>query len=260
MNVRVFVLGLAIAVLATGALMRWDNGRAAAVDGGNETIQKQMIEKQDHIPEDAIRLRILANSDSDNDQRVKRIVRDRIVEQMNGWLKTEEKPSTREEARKLIAAHINDLKQTAERVLGEEGLAYGAKVKLGEVSFPAKWYGGEVYPAGLYEALLVTLGEGSGQNWWCVLFPPLCFVDGNTAQAQVNEGNSDETASTKGGEKDKSSSSSVGESVTVDAKNSTGAQSQSTGETGGTEVKFFLWEALEALFHFIGSIFGAIFG
>lgn len=260
MNVRVFVLGLAIAVLATGALMRWDNGRVSAVDGGKDTIQKQTTEKQDHIPGDAIRLRILANSDSDNDQRVKRIVRDQIVEQINGWLKTEEKPSTREEARNLIAAHIDELKQTAGRVLDEEGLAYGAKVKLGEVSFPAKWYGGEVYPAGMYEALLVTLGEGSGQNWWCVLFPPLCFVDGSTAQAQANEEKSAKIASSEGGEKNKSTSSSVGKSATVDTKNSTGAQSQSAGEMGGTEVKFFLWEALEALFHFIGSICSAIFG
>lgn len=260
MNLRVFVLGLAIAVLATGALMRWDYGRAAAVDGGKDTVQKQTTDMRDHIPEDAVRLRILAHSDSDNDQRVKRIVRDRIVEQINGWLKLVEKPSTREEARELIAAHIDELQQAAERVLREEGLAYGAKVKLGEVSFPAKWYGGEVYPAGMYEALLVTLGEGSGQNWWCVLFPPLCFVDGSTAQAQASEGKAAGDALSKGGEKDKSAPSSYGKSAAVDADNSTDAQSQSAAETGGTEVKFFLWEALEALFHFIGSIFSAIFG
>ncbi|MCU6340328.1 stage II sporulation protein R, partial [Enterobacter quasiroggenkampii] len=84
MKLRVFVLGLAIAVLAAGALMRWENGHAEAID--NQNIQKQTIEKQDHIPEDAIRLRILANSDAENDQRVKRMVRDRIVEQINGWL------------------------------------------------------------------------------------------------------------------------------------------------------------------------------
>lgn len=254
MKLRVFVLGLAIAVLAAGALMRWENGHAEAID--NQNIQKQTIEKQDHIPEDAIRLRILANSDADNDQRVKRMVRDRIVEQINGWLKTEKKPDTREKAHELIAGHLDELKQTAEQVLNEEGLAYGVKLKLGEVSFPAKWYGGEVYPAGMYEALLVTLGEGSGQNWWCVLFPPLCFVDGSTAQAQAGDAKSKSAAPSKSGGQDKGALSAEGNAQAADGN----AQDHAATESGGTEVKFFLWEALEALFRLIGSIFSAIFG
>ncbi|MEB3102532.1 stage II sporulation protein R [Ferviditalea candida] len=128
----------------------------------------------DKIPEQAIRLRILANSDQTGDQWVKRKVRDAIVESMNGWVRD---PMTIEQARTEIRTHIPDLKNIVGSVLHKYGFDYGYKVELGIVPFPTKLYGNQVYPAGNYEALRVTLGNGEGQNWWCVLFPPLCFVD-----------------------------------------------------------------------------------
>jgi stage II sporulation protein R len=132
------------------------------------------------IPEQSIRLRILANSDSVADQVVKRTVRDAVIAQMNTWVK---EPDGIENARRVVREQLPALKQLVETDLASLGYNYGAQVELGQVPFPTKMYGNRVYPAGDYEALRITLGRGDGQNWWCVLFPPLCFVDAVTGEA-----------------------------------------------------------------------------
>jgi stage II sporulation protein R len=132
------------------------------------------------IPQDSIRLRILADSDSPRDQRIKRDVRDALVAQMKEWIKG---PTTLEEARAIASDRMPELGAIVQAVLDTYDTDYGYKIELGQVPFPTKVYGGAVYPAGDYEALRVTLGDGEGQNWWCVLFPPLCFVDGVTGDA-----------------------------------------------------------------------------
>lgn len=132
------------------------------------------------IPEEAIRLRILADSDRPQDQWVKQQVRDRIVESMNAWVTD---PQDIETARAEVEARLQDF----ERIVGEElarlGVDQPFTVSYGPVDFPAKLYGNKVYPAGVYESLLVTLGDGEGRNWWCVLFPPLCFVEVASGEA-----------------------------------------------------------------------------
>jgi len=135
-----------------------------------------------HIPEEAIRLRILAHSDSPADQAVKRLVRDEIVKAMNGWAVG---PQSIEEARATIMAHMDEIKAITAQVLESRGFTYGSAAELGIVSFPTKMYGNELYPAGEYEAVRITLGAGEGQNWWCVLFPPLCFIDAATGEASA---------------------------------------------------------------------------
>lgn len=127
------------------------------------------------IPDEAIRLRILANSDSDEDQDLKRLVRDRVNEKITVWVAHIDKI---EEARKLIEERIPEIKSIIAQVMKEENNDNDFKVEYGEnVTFPTKLYGPYIYPAGEYEAVLITLGEGNGANWWCVLFPPLCFLD-----------------------------------------------------------------------------------
>jgi stage II sporulation protein R len=132
------------------------------------------------IPDQAIRLRILANSDTTEDQQVKHMVRDAIVQEIKSWV---HQPQTIEEARKQIRTHLPEFQKIAEKVVREHGYSYPVKVEFGQVPFPTKVYGNRVYPAGKYEAVLITLGEGKGQNWWCVLFPPLCFIDMGTGEA-----------------------------------------------------------------------------
>jgi stage II sporulation protein R len=125
------------------------------------------------IPEDAIRIRIIANSDSEADQQLKYKVRDEVSTFIESWGVM---PSTREEARQLIEAHLPELQQHVEAKLREYDATYDGKVELAKVPFPEKMFIGTSYAAGDYEALRVTLGLGAGKNWWCVLFPPLCLT------------------------------------------------------------------------------------
>lgn len=133
------------------------------------------------IPKKAVRLRILANSDSSQDQALKRKVRDAVNAQINTWVKD---LTSFEEGQKVIKSHIPDLEKTVKQVIKEQGstqtftITYSKKVK-----FPTKLYGSFLYPAGNYEAVLIKLGAGQGANWWCVLFPPLCFLDFSNGDA-----------------------------------------------------------------------------
>ncbi|WHY56642.1 stage II sporulation protein R [Peribacillus simplex] len=126
------------------------------------------------IPDEAIRLRILANSDAEKDQAVKRLIRDEVNEDITKWV---EELTSLDEARDVITSHLPDIQATAEAVIKEQGLEQSVKVDFGQAEFPTKLYGQYLYPAGDYEAVIITLGEGEGANWWCVLFPPLCFLD-----------------------------------------------------------------------------------
>ncbi len=126
------------------------------------------------IPKDAIRLRILANSNSAQDQAVKRSIRDEVNRNVETWVKD---LKTTKQAKQVITAHLASIQQTVSKKLEAEGVNEPFTVKLGEAKFPTKMYGGYVYPAGIYQALVITLGTGQGANWWCVLFPPLCFLD-----------------------------------------------------------------------------------
>ncbi|MGX5362535.1 MULTISPECIES: stage II sporulation protein R [Bacillus cereus group] len=137
------------------------------------------------IPKEAVRLRILANSDSDKDQALKRKVRDEVKAQIDGWVAD---LTSFEEARKVIQSHIPEIEKTVENTLKREGSKDSFQVKFSKnVKFPTKVYGNFIYPAGEYEAVLITIGEGEGANWWCVLFPPMCFLDFSSGTAVRKE-------------------------------------------------------------------------
>ncbi|HDV8360508.1 TPA: stage II sporulation protein R [Bacillus cereus] len=137
------------------------------------------------IPKEAVRLRILANSDSDKDQALKRKVRDEVKAQIDGWVAD---LTSFEEARKVIQSHIPEIEKTVENTLKREGSKESFQVKFSKnVKFPTKVYGNFIYPAGEYEAVLITIGEGEGANWWCVLFPPMCFLDFSSGTAVRKE-------------------------------------------------------------------------
>ncbi|MFS1510907.1 stage II sporulation protein R [Chengkuizengella sp. SCS-71B] len=136
------------------------------------------------IPEQSIRLRILANSDSPRDQWIKGEIRNEIVNYMNDWVI---KPNQITDARAMVMSHMNQIEALVGKVLQDNGFGESYSVELGQFDFPTKMYGNKVYPAGVYEALRVIVGAGQGQNWWCVLFPPLCFVDITTGEAITQE-------------------------------------------------------------------------
>ena len=120
-----------------------------------------------------IRLHVIANSDSADDQNLKLKVRDQIIKEVGSL----EKSQDIEQSRSYLENHLKDMEKTAAKVIEENGKEYGAEADLGVRWIPAKTYGDMYFPAGNYEALNLTLGEGKGQNWWCVLFPPLCLIE-----------------------------------------------------------------------------------
>ncbi|MCM3411556.1 stage II sporulation protein R [Metabacillus litoralis] len=140
------------------------------------------------IPDEAIRLRILANSNSDEDQELKRKVRDEVNKEITEWVA---ELTSVEAAEELIESRLPEIKNIVARVLKEENMEQEYTVDFDhDVSFPTKLYGNFIYPAGEYEAILISLGEAKGANWWCVLFPPLCFLDfsnGEAVQAEETE-------------------------------------------------------------------------
>ncbi len=127
-----------------------------------------------------IRLHIIANSDDIFDQQVKLLIRDEIIREMGDTLGSVESAA---EAEQVVRENLPRIESIANGILGEY-TDYTAKAELGEFQFPTKSYGEFALPGGEYTALRVVLGEGEGKNWWCVLFPPLCFVDraGSVAQ------------------------------------------------------------------------------
>ena len=143
------------------------------------------------LSQNFIRLHVLANSDESCDQELKLKVRDRIIKETKGMF--DENTDFRG-AKQDICANMEKIKSYATDEIQKNGFDYPVKVSLGVSDFPTKEYGEIVLPKGRYEALKVEIGEAKGKNWWCVLFPPLCFVD-ETCVTVSGAGMSDVTQS-----------------------------------------------------------------
>lgn len=124
-----------------------------------------------------IRLHVVANSDSEEDQALKRAVRDRILAEVTPLF---EHASSADEARAIIRKATPQIEAAAAEVVAAWGQTYTVKAELGQFNFPGKAYGENYLPAGEYTALKVRIGAARGANWWCILYPPLCFVDWST--------------------------------------------------------------------------------
>ncbi len=127
-----------------------------------------------NLSSNVFRLHVIANSDSKEDQDLKYKVRDALISYMNELCAD---LSTKEEAINISKNHIDDFKNIALTVIKDNGYDYDVNVEIGNFEFPTKSYGDISLPAGYYDALRVKIGNAEGQNWWCVMFPPLCFVD-----------------------------------------------------------------------------------
>ena len=125
------------------------------------------------LADNIFRLHILANSDSDEDQALKLKVRDEIIEYMETL---SDGMSDKQAVIDLAKAHTEDFIEIAEKVIHENGYDYPVNIEIGNFYFPTKYYGNISLPAGYYDALKIEIGDAKGQNWWCSLFPPLCFV------------------------------------------------------------------------------------
>lgn len=142
-----------------------------------------------------IRLHVVANSDSQEDQALKLDVRDAILSYMKEELKDSQ---SIEQTRHIVNENMAVITELANKEISAHGKNYTVDVSLGNYPFPAKSYGDVSLPSGYYQALKVVIGKGEGKNWWCVLFPPLCFVDAThgtlpeTAKNSLREALTDE--------------------------------------------------------------------
>ncbi|WP_019121064.1 stage II sporulation protein R [Brevibacillus massiliensis] len=206
-------------------LMNWEGqlNAASVVDNGP-------------IPQESIRLRIIANSDSFQDQWLKREVRDAVVAQMNEWVKD---IRSFEEARSQVASRLPELQRLVDQTIQDRGFAYQAEVDFGQVPFPTKLYGSYVYPAGNYEALRIRIGKAEGQNWWCVLFPPLCFIDMSSGDAVQPKQQADRQKRDEPQKQDH----------TQQLHDQAGQSGKMLADAAPeVEVRFFLWDWLTGLF------------
>lgn len=125
-----------------------------------------------------IRIHVLANSNSASDQALKMEVKDAVVQELEPILN---QAASIEESRQILQSQMPHIKETAEQTIEQYGCDYPVTLQYGRFDFPVKYYGSFSLPAGNYEALRILIGEGAGRNWWCVLFPPLCFTDSNVS-------------------------------------------------------------------------------
>ena len=130
-----------------------------------------------NISSSVFRLHVIANSDSAEDQNLKYLVRDALIDYMNSVSKNS---NSKDEAISIAYQHKSDFYKIAKKVINDNGYDYNVNISIGNFAFPTKNYGDISLPAGYYDALKVEIGNASGQNWWCVMFPPLCFVDIST--------------------------------------------------------------------------------
>lgn len=136
------------------------------------------------IPHDAIRIRILANSNKEDDQRIKMKLSIELEKEITKLLKN---TYNTDEARLIIKNNMQILNMKIDEILKKENCNYDYKLTFGNSFFPEKKYKGIIYEQGYYESVLVTLGKGEGNNWWCVLFPPLCLMEAEETETDEVE-------------------------------------------------------------------------
>ena len=139
----------------------------------NGEVKKISTASQDY-KDKLIRFHVIANSDLDEDQQLKLKVRDAIIDYLQPKLL---ESKSIEESELIIKKEYDELEKISKNIILENGYNYDVKVGIYYSEFPTKQYSNVVLPAGEYKALRIIIGEGKGKNWWCVMFPPLCFVD-----------------------------------------------------------------------------------
>ena len=172
MAFSLLILGLKLSDLETRAARQHTSTHSVT------SVYESPEEIQQNIAKNIIRLHVIANSNSDNDQSLKLKVRDGIIEDVKSCVHD---ASNVDEARKSILSHKSAIEASARKIIRNNGYNYDVNVSLKDRYFPVKSYGDLIFPAGTYDALCVEIGTASGRNWWCVLFPSLCLVDDTRA-------------------------------------------------------------------------------
>lgn len=131
-----------------------------------------------------IRFHVIANSDDEEDQNLKLKVKNRVIDYLYPYLNESE---SLDQSRQIIKGKMEEVKKLSEEVITENNYKYSVQVELSRENFPDKSYGNITLPQGNYEAFRIIIGDGEGKNWWCVMFPPLCFVDESKAEVEYDK-------------------------------------------------------------------------
>ncbi|MCF0148048.1 MAG: stage II sporulation protein R [Clostridium sp.] len=136
------------------------------------------------IADKIIRFHVIANSNTEEDQSLKLKVRDKVIEFVANNLR---ESKSLDESRQFIIDNKSTMEDIAKAIINENGYSYNVTSTLSKENFPDKIYGDVVFPQGEYEAYRILIGDAKGENWWCVMFPPLCFVDGTKEAIDSSE-------------------------------------------------------------------------
>ncbi len=150
----------------------------------NKVDYENKILDYDEVKNSLIRFHVIANSDSDEDQNLKLKVRDAVLDYLYPLMN---KSKSLEETRQIINCNLKTVQNIASEVIKDNNYKYNAKVTFKRENFPQKEYGNIILPQGNYEAFQIIIGQGQGHNWWCVMFPPLCFVDESKAVVEYDK-------------------------------------------------------------------------
>lgn len=169
----------------------------------NDSVGELELEElsYDEIKDKLIRFHVIANSDTEEDQNLKLKVRDKVIEALSSKLS---ETKNVDEARNVLKENIDFINLVAKEVILDNNYSYDVNTMLSNENFPDKVYGNYIFPQGNYEAFRVIIGNGEGQNWWCVMFPPLCFVDETKDTVDSNELDKNIEEITEKNKKDKS--------------------------------------------------------
>lgn len=149
-------------------------GMVMYIAGNKWSSQAQAADYQKHMAQEILRFHVIANSDSEEDQTLKMKVKEGVVSYVSTFTQVGD---DLESTKYIISLYMEEIKKEAQRIIEQEGYSYEVEVELTESYFPVKSYGEAVFPAGVYQALKIEIGKAEGKNWWCVLYPNLCFVD-----------------------------------------------------------------------------------
>ncbi|MBQ2800130.1 MAG: stage II sporulation protein R [Lachnospiraceae bacterium] len=149
-------------------------GMVMYIAGNKWSSQAQAADYQKHMAQEILRFHVIANSDSEEDQTLKMKVKEGVVSYVSTLTQVGD---DLESTKYIISLYMEEIKKEAQRIIEQEGYSYEVEVELTESYFPVKSYGEAVFPAGVYQALKIEIGKAEGKNWWCVLYPNLCFVD-----------------------------------------------------------------------------------
>lgn len=201
---------------------------------------KAEVLNYDEVKDSLIRFHVIANSDSDEDQKLKLKIKDKVIDYLYPFLSNSE---SLDESRQIIKNNMKKVREIAEQVIKENNYDYGVKVQLSRENFPDKSYGNITLPQGNYEAFRIIIGSGQGRNWWCVMFPPLCFVDESKAQVEYDK--TEERIKSSEKKSDIKTDLSLDE-INPDKKNE---NENEDNKESKIEVKFKIVEILKGLFN-----------